>query len=165
MNVKEYEMDDEYKQAAQFLADQIAQREEFGEQLKLLPPEKRPEALRLLAELDQAIEIAEQKLADEYQAYQKMRRLEDERDQVFDELTRRLAGSYVHVKYRNPEMIEQMEAIINDMPPEEAQAFYDCAAQLEAGDLVRIIRREGETREEAEEFLKNYRAAEGKREQ
>ena len=162
MSVKEYEMDDDYKQAAQFLADQIAERDKFAEQLKHLPPEKLAEARKLLAELDEAIEQGEQHLAQEYEAFQTLRRTEEERDTMLDELTEKMAGAYVHVKYRHPEMLAQLEATIKDMPPEQAKAFYEAAARHEAGDLVGMIQREGETREEAEEFLKNYRAAEGK---
>jgi len=161
MSEKEYEMDDDYKRAAAFLVEQIAERDEYAEKLKLLPPEARPEGLRLLADLDEAIERGEQALANEYEAFQNQRRLEDERDKMFDEMTERLSGAYVHVKYRNPEMLAQMEEVINNMPPDEAKKFYECAARHEAGDLIRIIAREGETREQTEEFLKNYRAAEG----
>lgn len=159
MKQKEYPMNEDYNQALKFLTEQIAERDEMVEQLKLLPPEAQPEGRRLLSELNKAIEKGEQALANEYEAYQNQRRAEEERDKVFDELAEGLAGSYVHVKYRNPEMLPQLDAVIADMPPDEAKAFYERAARLETGDLVRIIRREGETREEAEEFLKNYRAA------
>lgn len=153
-------MDEDYNRAAAFLAEMIAERDDMVRVIKDLPPEARPEALRLLAEFDKAIEEREQKLADEYEATQNYRRLEEERDEMFDELVRRLAGAYVHVKYRHPEALAEMEATINNMPPEQAQEFYDCAAILESGDLIRIIAREGETREETEEFLRQYRAAE-----
>jgi len=158
MNKKEYPMDEDYNRALKFLTEQIAERDELLEQIKLLPPEARPEGLRLLDELNKAIERGEQALADEYEAFQNHRRAEEERDKTFDELTESLAGAYVHAKYRHPEMIEQLDAVIADMPPEEAEAFYDRAARIEAGDLNRIIAREGETREQTEEFLKNYRA-------
>jgi hypothetical protein len=161
MKQKEYPMDEDYNRALKFLTDQIAERDEMREQLKFLPPEARPEALRLLAELDKAIERTEQALANDYEAYQAQRRAEDERDKIFDELTEGLAGSYVHVKYRNPEMLPKLDEVIAAMPPEDAKAFHEAVARHEAGDLVRIIRREGETREEAEEFLKNYRAEHG----
>jgi hypothetical protein len=163
MSEKEYEMDDHYKKAAAFLVEQIAERDEFAENLKLLPPEARPEGLRLLAEFDNAIERGEQALAKEYETYQNMRRLEDKRDQKYDELTEALAGSYIHVKYRHPEMLAKLEEAVDNMDPDQAKAFRESAARQEkSGDLVKIIRREGETREQAEEFLKNYRAAEGK---
>jgi predicted RND superfamily exporter protein len=161
MKQKEYPMDEDYNRALAFLTEQIAERDEMVKQLKFLPPEARPEALRLLDELNKAIERGEQALANEYEAFQNQRRLEEEEEVLLDEVMERMSGAYVHVKYRNPEMLPQMEAIINNMPPEESKAFYERAAQHEAGDLVRIIRREGETREEAEEFLKNYRAAKG----
>ncbi|CAN5495535.1 hypothetical protein BH10ACI1_BH10ACI1_21290 [soil metagenome] len=160
MKQKEYPMDENYNQALAFLIEQIAERDEMLKQLKLLPPEARPEGLRLLNELSKAIEKGEQKLADEYKAFQNLRRLEEKRDNAFDELAEGMAGAYVHAKYRNPEMIEGLDKAIADMPPDEAEAFYERAARIEAGDLIRIITREGETREQAEEFLKNYRQIE-----
>jgi len=160
MKQKEYPMDEDYNRAAAFLAEMIAERDDMVRVIKDLPPEARPEALRLLAEFDKAIEEREQKLADEYEATPNYRRLEEERDKAFDDLTEGLAGSFVHIKYRHPEKLHEFEAIINNMEPEDAQNFFDRAAILESGDLIRIIAREGETREQTEEFLRNYRAAE-----
>jgi len=157
MKDKTYEMDDDHKRATAFLVEQIAHRDEFAQQLKILPPEALPEARQLLADLDKAIERGEQVLADEYEACQKAYRLEDEADALTVELTKRMAGAYVHAKYRNPDMIPGLDEIIGNMPPGEAQVFYDYAAQIEAGDLIRVIAREGETREQTEEFLQNYR--------
>lgn len=160
MEKKEYPMDADYNQALELLMRMIAERDEMLEQTKLLPPAARPEGLRLLAELTKSIEKEEQRLANEYEAVQNLRRAEQERDRIFDELTENLAGAYVHAKYRNPEMLPQLNAAIANMSPDDAQMFYDCAARHEAGDLIRIIARKGETREQTEEFLKNYRAAE-----
>lgn len=158
MNKKEYPMDEDYNRALQFLTDQIAERDKLKKQLIVLSPAARPEAMRLLAELDKAIERGEEALAKEYEAFQEHARLEEKENEMVDELVKRLAGAYVHIKYRNPEALAEMEATINNMPPEQAQEFYDCAAVLESGDLIRIIAREGETREQTEEFLRNYRA-------
>lgn len=163
MSEKEYPMDENYNRALNFLTEQIAERDQLREQLKLLLPADRPEGLRLLAELDKAIERSEQALANEYEATQKLRRVEEERDELLDETLESLAGSYVHVKYRNPEILEEFEEKINSMPPDEAKAFYARAARLETGDLLRIIARKGETREQTEEFLNNYRAAQNKK--
>lgn len=163
MNQKEYPMDEDYNRALEFLTEQIAERDEMVKQLKFLPPKTRPEALRLLDELNKAIEKGEQALAKEYDAYQNMRRLEEERDALFDDLAERMVMIFIHIKYRHPENLEEIRAAaLNNYTPEEEQAFYDRVAFLEAGDLISIISREGETREQTEEFLKNYRAAEGK---
>ncbi len=160
MSEKEYEMDDDYKQALAFLLERIAERDEIAEQMKLLPPAARPEGLRLLAELDKGIERSEQALADEYDAGQKVRRSEEERDQAFDELTEGLAGAYVHAKYRNPDMLPNLDAVIEGMDDEHGTQFRQAIARHESGDLISIIARQGETREQTEEFLENYRAAE-----
>ncbi len=162
MKQKEYPMDENYNQALVFLTEQIAERDEMVEQLKFLPPKAQPEGRRLLRELNKAIERGEQALANEYESYQNLRRVEEERDTKFEELAESMAGAYVHAKYRNPEMIEGLDEVIADMPPEEAKDFYERAARIEAGDLIRIIARQGETRKQTEEFLKNYRAAQNK---
>ncbi len=162
MTHKEYPMDEDYNRALTFLTEQIAERDSLRERLKLLPPAARPEALRLLADLDKAIEKGEQALAEEYEAYQTHRRAEEERDKKFDKVMETMAGAYIHAKYRNPEMIDGLEEIINNMPPEQAEDFYARAARHEAGDLISLISRQGETREQTEEFLKNYRAAQNK---
>ncbi len=156
-------MDENYNRALAFLTEQIAERDKLLKQLQLVPLKPQSKALRLLDELNKAIERGEQALADEYEAYQNLRRAEEERDEKFDELAESMAGAYVHAKYRHPEMLNQLKEVIDAMPPEEAKAFYERTARIEAGDLVRIIRREGETREQAEEFLKNFRAAEADR--
>lgn len=160
MSKKEYPMDENYNRAVQFLTEQIAERDKVSKQLKLLSPADRPEGLRLLAELDKSIERAEQALANEYEATQNLRRSEEKRDETYNDLVESLVGSYVHIKYRNPEILEKFEETINNMPPDEAKDFYARAARLEARDLIGIIARKGETREQTEEFLKNYRATE-----
>jgi predicted RND superfamily exporter protein len=165
MKQKEYPMDEDYNQALQFLTEQIAERDEMLEQLKLLPPEARPEGLRLLDELNKAIEKGEQALAKEYESYQNLRRLEEERDSMFDDLAERMVMVFIHIKYRHPEKLEEMKAaLLNNYTPEEEQEFYDRVAIFEARDLIGLIAREGETREQTEEFLKNYRAAQNKEE-
>ena len=82
MSKKEYPMDENYNQALKFLTEQIAERDQLREQIKLLPPADRPEGLRLLAELDKSIERSEQALADEYEATQNLRRTEEKRDEI-----------------------------------------------------------------------------------
>lgn len=160
MSEKEYEMNDDYKKAAAILVEKIAERDEIAADIKLLPPAKRPEALRLLADYDKFIERGEQVLADEYESYQNLRRAEEKRDAAFDDIAERTVEIFIHIKYRHPEQLEEVRAIIlNNHTPEEEQDFYDRVAIKEAEDLISLIARQGETREETEKFLKNYRAA------
>ena len=153
-------MDEDYNRALKFLTEQIAERDEMLEQIILLPPKARPEGLRLIDELNKAIESGEQALANEYEATQDLRRKEEERDNLLEDLLERMKGVFIHIKYRHPEKLEEMTtALLKDYTPEEKQEFYDDIAILEAGDLIGIIAREGETREQTEEFLRNFRAA------
>lgn len=163
MAQKEYEMDDDYKKAAAFLVEQIAERDEIAAKLKLLSPKDRPEGLRLLAELDKAIERGEQALANEYESKQNYQRALDEQAQVAEKALHAVAGSLIHVKYRLPDKFEEAFNIFTKgFTNKEIEDFEDRMAEMEAGDLVRIIRRKGETREQAEEFLKNFRIQEEK---
>jgi hypothetical protein len=163
MSKKEYEMDDDYKKAAAFLVEQIAERDEIAENLKLLSPEDRPEGLRLLAKLDKAIERSEQALANDYEAQQNYQRALDEEAQAWEKALHATAGSLIHLKYRHSDKFEEAFNIFTKgWSNKEIEAFEDRMAEMEAGDLVRIIRREGETRKQAEEFLKNFRIREEK---
>lgn len=159
---KVYEMPDEYKQAMKDLLEYINTRDELAATIKFAPPEKIREGRELLAALDKEIEEGEAALAKEYELYQTKCRLEEEQDALYDDLAERMVGIFIHIKYRHPENLEEIRAAaLNVYTPEEEQAFYDRVAILEAGDLISIIAREGETREQTEEFLKNYRAANG----
>lgn len=151
-------MDEDYNRALTFLTAQIAERDEIFGQLKLLPPEARPEALRLLNELDKAIEIGEQALTNEYESYQKHQRALEEQEETWQDALHSVAGSLIHLKYRHPDKFDEaIDIFTKDWSDEDLEAFKDRMATMEAGDLVRIIRQEGETRKEAEEFLENYR--------
>ena len=67
------------------------------------------------------------------------------------------------MKYRLPDKFEEAFNIFTKgWSNEEIEAFEDRMAEMEAGDLVRIIRRKGETRKQAEDFLKDFRIREEK---
>lgn len=163
MKQKEYPMNEDYNRALKRLTEQIAERDRLLEQIKLLPPAKRANGLQLIAELNQIIENGEQALAKEYESAQQLRRAEEKRDTLFEDLAERMAMIFIHTKYRHPDKFEEIKAtVLKDYTPEEEQEFYDRVAVFEAEDLIGIIAREGETREQTEEFLKNYRAAKHK---
>lgn len=162
MSEKVYPMDESYNKAAADLLELIEARDLLAEALKIARPEDIPEMRKLLADTNAKIEECEAALAAEYEAYQNHRRLEEERDEMLDDMMRRMEMVFIHVKYRHPEKLEEMKAaLFNEWTPEEIEAFYDRVAVLEAGDLISIIAQQGETREETEEFLKNFRAAQG----
>lgn len=161
---KVYPMNDDYNQAMNDLLEFIKLRDEIAESLKIAPPDKVREGQEILAEMDKKIESLELVLAREYESYQNLRRTEEKRDEVFEDMFERMVMVFIHIKYRHPEKLEEMRAaLLNNYTPEEEQAFYDRVAILEADDLIKIIAREGETREQTEEFLKNYKAEQIKR--
>ena len=83
---------------------------------------------------------------------------------MFEDLANRMAMVFIHIKYRHPDKLEEIRAAsTNNYTPEEEKDFYNRVERLEADDLIGLISRQGETREQTEEFLKNYRAAQNKK--
>lgn len=161
MKEKEYPMDDDYNQKLQFLTELIAERDKLRKKLIVLSPAARAKILQALDEFDEAIERCEQALANQYEAHQKLCRAEEKRDSMAEDLAQRMKMVFIYIKYRHPEKLEEIRAaLLNDFTPEEEQEFYDGVAELEAADLISLIAQQGETREETEEFLRQYRAAE-----
>ena len=161
MKEKEYPMDDDYNQKLQLLAELIAESDKLKKKLIVLSPTARSKILQSIKEFDEAIERCEQALANQYEAHQNLRRAEEERDIMAEDLAERMKMVFIHIKYRHPEKLEEIRAaLLNDYTPEEEKEFYEGVARLESGDLISLIAREGETREETEEFLRKYRAAE-----
>ncbi|HEY0461996.1 MAG TPA: hypothetical protein VGC97_22880 [Pyrinomonadaceae bacterium] len=140
MSEKVYPMDENYNQAMADLLEAIELRDELAVAIKDAPPDRIREAQEILTQMTKKIDEAEAALAVEYETYQNQRRLEEVRDEAFDEMTERMAGVFIHLKYNHPDKLDEMKAIIfNDMTPEWIDAFYDRVAVLEATDLERII--------------------------
>lgn len=115
---KEYEMDDNYKQALAFLLESIGERDQLAETVKLAPPEKRAEGLHLLAQLDKSIEASEQALAKEYETFQTHERVKDElRQTLKSKSAADLAELRAHFK-KNPGTMEIVEKMLAEEFPE-----------------------------------------------
>lgn len=115
---KEYEMDDNYKQALAFLLEAIRQRDILAESLKLAPPERRAEGLQLLAQMDESIEAGEQALANEYETFQTHARAEDDLRQTLKSKTAaELAQLRAHLK-KNPGSMQAVEKMLAEEFPE-----------------------------------------------
>ena len=143
MSDKVYEMDDHYNQGVAALLEFIKQRDELAENLKIAPPELIPEGQQLLADMDKRIEDYEAALAREYETYQNKCRAEENVENMNETILERMAMVYIYFKHRIPEKLEELEAIVlNNNTPEEAQAFYDRVAILEATKLEEIIAEE-----------------------
>jgi hypothetical protein len=145
MSDKVYEMYEDYKNATEALLGYIGLRDLLVKSLKTAPPHQIPETRQLISEFDVAIEKCEAALAKEFESYQTMRRKEDELDEMMDVISERLVMTYIFVKHRMPEKLDELTAVcLNNYTPEEKQAFHDRVAILEADktEFEKIIARE-----------------------
>lgn len=142
---KEYEMPDEYKDYLQKLTDMIEQQDELKRILPTLPPEKRAEALPYVREFGKAIEEFEQKMADEYEDFQKRSRRIEETEKESDEAHARLyeymQRSFIVMKHKLPaETFKKFEdQWTGKMGEEERKEFYELVAHRESYDLENIL--------------------------
>lgn len=161
---KEYPMPDSYKKQTAQLLKLLEIREKIDKQREFMTPEHRRETVEKSAELGKKIDDYENQIAAHYEIHQLLRTIEEEMQKIDARQMVRIHKMYIYLKYRAPkEKFDEFIEIVNILSPEERENFYDQVAILEAGDLIRLIAKEGETREQTEEFLKNYRAAENKR--
>lgn len=78
MNDRVYEMNDTYKQAVADLPEAAKIRDELVAAIRTASPEKKREGRKLLVWMNEKLESAETALAEEYEAYQTMRRAGEE---------------------------------------------------------------------------------------
>lgn len=115
---KEFPMDESYHKALADLLEVIKTRDEMAEALKIAPPEKRAEGLRLLQELDKKIDGGEQVLANEYEAFQNHARAVD---LLRDEVKLASAEELKHLRQflkANPEEMPDLQKLLADEFPE-----------------------------------------------
>lgn len=144
MSEKVYEMDDNYNQAMEKLLEHINERDELAEALPHIPSEKRREARELLDEMNKKIEKVEAALAKEYASFQKMRRAEEERDVLFDEILDRTVKIYIHIKHNHPQMEPDIKEKALAVWEGREEEFFDRVAMYEADktEFEKIIARE-----------------------
>lgn len=115
---KEFPMNESYNKALADLLEVIKTRDEMAETLKIAPPEKRAEGLRLLQELDKKIEGSEQVLANEYEAFQNHARAVDAlRDEVKLASVEELKHLRQFLK-ENPEEMPDLQKLLAEEFPE-----------------------------------------------
>jgi DNA-binding transcriptional ArsR family regulator len=140
MTDKVYEMEDDYKESVAELLKAIKSRDELAESIKLLPPENRCEALRILAEMDKDLDAVEAGLADACAAYQKFRRKEEEVSEISEKLGEQMEIGYIRLKHLLPDKLAEKEAsLFHGWTPENIQEFYDRVAIREATQLEKIL--------------------------
>src|SRR5205085_164463 len=103
---KEYEMPDEYKDYLQKLTELIDEKDELRRVLPTLLPEKRAEVLPHIRALEKAVEEFEQKMADEYEDYQKREARVEEAEKAAEEahdiLDEHLQRGFIFAKHTLP---------------------------------------------------------------
>ncbi len=103
---KIYPMPPEYNEYLEKLTGLIDSREEYNKMLPTLPPETRREALPLIRKLDESIEDFEQRMADEYEDFQKreahIEELEADKEEAKARLYDHLQRGFILMKHKLP---------------------------------------------------------------
>ena len=140
MKQKEFPMPDEYNKHAAQLLELFEMRDKINELLKFMTPERRRQFVKDSAELDKKIENFETLLAQQYEAYQLLHLGETEIAKIDARMFVRIQKFYIFLKHRvSPEKLAEFVEIINILPPEDRENFYDQAAILEATELDKIL--------------------------
>ena len=139
MNEKEYPMPDDYKEKSAQLLEFIETRDRVLAAYKDMTPEQRRAVQEPLKTLNESIESLEKYLAETYEAYQKERRIEKEKEKAIDRGMRAAQVIYITIKHRQPEKLEEFTKVLEPLSPEEREEFFDGVAILEATELDEIL--------------------------
>ena len=137
---QEYEMPDWYQERLKQFVELLESRDELKRALPTLPPEAYMEAAPVFRELDQAVEILEDRLAVEYDNHQEEERRAQEvyeltwlQDSMSEEL-------YIWVKHKKPYIFEEFEEYATSgMTDAERAAHQAIVARREAAELAAIL--------------------------
>ncbi len=140
MERKEYPTTDKYNEQAAKLLELLEIREKINKQLEFMTPEQRRQTVKDAAELDKKIEDFETLIAVHYQVHQLKCLLEEELAKIDARQFVRIQKMYIYLKHRAPqEKLDEFIEIVNILPPDERERFYDEAAILEATELDEIL--------------------------
>ena len=133
-------MPDDYNKQAAKLLELLEIRDKINKELEFMTPERRRQVVKDSAELDKKIEDFETLLAVHYEVHQLLRLVETEMTKIDARQFVRIQKFYIFLKHRAPqEKLDEFVEIINILPPEERENFYDQAAILEATELDKIL--------------------------
>lgn len=139
MNEKEYPMDENYNKYAGQLIDFIDTRDRVLAAIKDMTPEQRRKVQEPLKVLNESIEKIEEHLATYYKAHQKEQRAEEKKNELGDDVWRRMLVMYVFVKKRMPEKLDNFTKKLDNFTPEVKEEFLDQAAIMETYDLDDLL--------------------------
>jgi len=143
-----YEDDEDYKEFAAKLKETIENRARFVKKMKYSSPTKQRFQRIQLVDLDNKIEQIKRKMKEYRESYQTERREEEKEalrekqlDELFEQTDLHLAKMYIIAKHQMPkDFFEGLHAsIVDNLPPELVQEFYERVAQLEATQLEDIL--------------------------
>lgn len=142
---KVYEMPPEYNEYLQKLTEMIDQREEYKRILPTLPPERLAEARRAIRELDKTLDKFEQKMAEQYDSFQRssaqLEEAEKNSDEAFALLYESMQRYFIVMKHRlAPETFKSFEdKWVGQMKKEDSEQWYELIAHRESYDLENIL--------------------------
>jgi len=142
---KEYPMPPEYNKYLKEFTELLDSREEYNRMLPTLPPETRREAIPLIRQLDESLGEFEQRLADEYENFQKrearIEELEQEKEDAATILFEHMQRGFILMKHKLPaETFQPFEKKwVGRMGKAEREEFYELVAHRESYDLENIL--------------------------
>lgn len=142
---KEYPMPPEYNEYLGKLTELLDSREEYNRMLPTLPPETRREAIPLIRKLDESLNDFEQRMADEYEDFQKrearIEELEMEKQEASKRIFEHIQRGFILMKHKLPaETFKEFETKwVGRMGKDEREEFYELVAHRESYDLENIL--------------------------
>jgi hypothetical protein len=140
MKKTEYEMPPEYHESTAKLLELYEMRDEYEKKLRDFPLLMTDEMRRGKFEVDREIDKFENALAEQYEAHQLYKSLEDTQNQLADVMLLRTMEMYINIKHKAPELLEGFEKLIHEsFSPEDVEAYLDQVAIMETTRLKEIL--------------------------
>ena len=140
MKRKEFPMPDKYNEQAAKLLELLEIRDKINKELEFMTPERRRQVVKDSAEIDKKIQDFETLISVHYEVHQLQCLVETEMAKIDARQFVRIQKMYIYLKHRaTQEKLDEFIEIINILPPDERENFYDQAAILEATELDEIL--------------------------
>jgi hypothetical protein len=140
MKKTEYEMPPEYHENTAKLLELFEMRDEYEKKLRDFPLLMTDEMKRGKFEIEREIDKFETALAEQYEAHQLMRTLEDKQEQLVDRMLLQTMEMYINIKHKAPDLLEGFEKLIYEsFSPEDVESYLDQVAIMETTRLDEIL--------------------------
>jgi hypothetical protein len=140
MKKTEYEMPPEYHENTAKLLELLKMRDEYEKKLRDFPLIITDEMRRGKFKIEREIDKLENALAEQYEAHQLYKTLEDKQEQLADSMLLQTMKMYITIKHKAPELVEGFEKLIYEsFSPEDVEVYLDQVAIMETTCLEEIL--------------------------